>query len=39
VRAKFGRGSIAAASSLGDDGVAVIHRGRNPWGPDGGPPH
>ena len=39
VRAKFGRTAIAAASSLGDDGVKVIHRGRNPWGPDGAGPH
>lgn len=38
VRERFGRNSIAAASSLGAAGVEVIHRGRNPWGP-GGAPH
>jgi len=39
VRARFGRTAIAAASALGHDGVEVIHRGRNPWGPDGSGPH
>jgi DNA polymerase-4 len=39
VRAKFGRTAIGAVSSLGERGVQVIHRGRNPWGPDGAGPH
>jgi hypothetical protein len=36
VRARFGRTAIAAASALTGDGLQVVHRGRNPWGPDGG---
>jgi DNA polymerase-4 len=35
VRSRFGRTAIAAASALDADGVQVVHRGRNPWGPDG----
>ncbi|WP_205528827.1 DNA polymerase IV [Desertimonas flava] len=35
VRARFGRTAIATANALTTDGVRVIHRGRNPWGPDG----
>lgn len=35
VRTRFGRTAIAAASALEADGVRVVHRGRNPWGPDG----
>lgn len=34
VRARFGRTAIATANALTADGVRVIHRGRNPWGPD-----
>lgn len=34
VRARFGRTAIATANALTSDGVRVIHRGRNPWGPD-----
>ena len=37
VRERFGRTSIAAASSLTARGITVVHRGRNPWGPDGEP--
>lgn len=35
VRARFGGTAIATANSLTPDGVRVVHRGRNPWGPDG----